>query len=101
MALPRQPREHVLGRGDAARLAGGNAELDERDEPPVRAAPLAVGVHAEATVGALPRQERPDLRPFEHVRGLGRLLLTEQVALRLEDDPGLIRVQEPIDCRRP
>ena len=65
VALPGQPREHGLGRGDAAGLAGRDAELDERDEPPVRAAPLGVDVDAETAVGLLTREERPYLRPFE------------------------------------
>ena len=76
VALSGQPREHGLGGGDAAGLAGGDAQLDERDEPPVRAAPLAVDVDAEAPVGLLSREERPYLRPFEDVRGLRRIRLS-------------------------
>ena len=99
VALPGQPREHGLGRGDAAGLAGGDAELDERDEPPVRAAPLGVDVDAEAAVGLLPREQRAYLRPFEDVGGLRRISLPEQVALRLEDDPRLVRVEQPVQRR--
>jgi len=100
VALSGQPCEHGLGSGDATGLAGGHAELDERDEPPVRAAPLGVDVDAEAPVGLLSCEERPYLRPFEHVGGLRRIRLPKQVALRLEDDPGLVRGEQPVDRAR-
>ena len=59
VALAGEPREHGVGRGDAAGLAGRDAELDERDEPPVRAAPFAVDVDAEAAVGAAAPRAAP------------------------------------------
>ena len=100
MTVAGQPAEHRLRGGEAARLAGGDAELDERDEAPVRAAPFAVDVDAEAAVSLLACQERLHLRPLEHARGLRRLRLIEQVTSCLEDDPGLVRVEQPVERRR-
>ena len=91
MTLPREPREDGLHRREAPRLARRDTELDERDEPPVGAAPLRVGVAAEAAVRLLAREQRAHLRAFEHTRRLGRRLLVEQVALRLRDEPRLVR----------
>ena len=97
MALTGEPRQHRVGRGGAAGLAGGDTELDERDEPPVGASPLGVGMPAEAAVGALPGEQPAHEWPFEHMRSFGGVGLVEEVALRLEDDPGLIRVEQPVE----
>jgi len=95
--LAGQPGEHRLGGGNAARLPYRDPELDQRHEPPVSAAPLAVDVDPEAAVGLLPCEQRADPWPFENLRRLGRIPLAEQVALRLEDDTRLLRREQPFE----
>ena len=97
MALAREPGKHSLRSREAARLAGRDAELDERHEPPVGATPFRVDVGAEATVRLLACEQRPHLGTLEHPRGLGRRLLVEEVPFRLGDDPGLVRGEQPVD----
>jgi hypothetical protein len=42
----RDPRERLLRRGERARVSGLDAEVDEREQPPERAAPFPVRVNA-------------------------------------------------------
>src|SRR5438067_1578315 len=60
MARTRDPVEDVPGGGPRRPARGGNAELDERDEAPVRAGPLGVRVHAKPAVRMLAREEPSD-----------------------------------------
>jgi hypothetical protein len=60
--VARQPVEHGLGSREQA-LVGRHAELDERDEPPVRAAPLLVRMPDETPVALLAAQEPAYERP--------------------------------------
>ena len=97
MTLPRQPREHGLSRRDAARLARGNAELDERDEAPVGTTPFRVRMPSETAVLLLAGQESAHLGTAHDMLGLGWVCVTEEIALRLGDDPGLVRTEQPVD----
>ena len=97
MALPGQPGENGLHSRETALLAGRDAELDERDEPPVGAAPLRVDVGAEAAVRLLAGKQRAYLRALEDQRRLGRCLLVEEVTPRLRDDSRLVRPEQPVD----
>src|SRR5260370_10939096 len=64
MAWIGDPAERGLRRRTRRSVASRNAELDQRDETPVRAAlPLRVRLDAETTVRTLSRQEPFDRRP--------------------------------------
>ena len=63
----------------------------------MRAAPLAVDVDAEAAVGLLAGEERAHHGPSSTCAASGGSVLAEQVALRLEDDAGLVRLEQPVD----
>src|SRR5215217_93018 len=97
MARAGEPGEDGLRSGETAWLPGPNAELDERDEPPLGTAPFRVDVGAESAVRLLACEQRVYLRTFENAGRLGRRLLVEQVALCLRDDPRLVRLEQPVD----
>ena len=99
MALSGEPGEDGLRRRETARLARGDAELDERYQPPVGAAPFRVHVDPEAAVRALAGEQVADTRAAEDQRGLRWGLNAEKIALRLPDDPRLVRPEQPIDGR--
>ena len=61
------------------------------------ATPLAVDVDAEAAVWLLPGEEGTHRLPIQHPSRLRRILFAKQVAFRLEDDPRLIRLEQPVD----
>jgi hypothetical protein len=74
-----QPVEHRLRGGPGPPVVGRHGQLDERDEPPVRAAPLLVWMHAEPSVRPLPAQEPAYDRPGEEpTRGRGAAFSGEQ-----------------------
>src|SRR4029077_1055442 len=56
------PVEHVRGRRARGAVGGRHIELDQRHEPPVRAPPFRVVLHAERPVGALPFEQAHDHR---------------------------------------
>ena len=88
MALAGEPSEDGLRSRETARLAGWDAELDERDEPPVSTAPFRVDVGAKAPVRLLAGEQRAHLRTFEDPRRLGRRLLVEEVPFACATIPG-------------
>ena len=97
MARSGEPPEHGAGGRDAAWLAGRHAELDEGDQPPVRAAPFAVWVDAEAAVLLLSGEQRANLPALEHLRHLTWTNLAEQITLRSEPDARLVARKQPLD----
>ncbi len=80
MAVRRQPVEHRLGRRVCALVVRGDPELDERDEPPVRSAPLLVRVHAEPAVALLAAQQPAYERAREEGVAIDGHVLSEHVA---------------------
>ena len=98
MALAGQPVEHGLGGSERGRT-GGNPELDERDEPPVRARPLLVRMRAEAAVRLLPVEERSNDRAREDRLRIGLELFAEDVSPRQERDRRLVGLQKPLGRR--
>jgi len=51
------PIQNGVGRGARGAVLGRDAELHQRDQPPVRAGPLRIRVDTEAAVGALAGQK--------------------------------------------
>ena len=94
---PREPGKHRLERRERPRLAGRYAELHERDEPPVRAAPLAVGMTAEAAVRLLPAEQSSDELAVEDAPLVVDRALAQEVAAREEPDGWLVGRYEPVD----
>ena len=78
-------------------MAGRDRELDQGDEPPVRARPLLVRVDAETAVALLATEERAHDWPGKELLGVWRLLLAEDVAPRQVADRGLARPEQPVD----
>jgi hypothetical protein len=97
MTLAGEPGEDGLHCREAARLAGLNAELHERHQPPVSPAPFRVDVDAEPAVSTLTLEQRAHLRPVKDVSRLGGCLLVEEVPLRLRHDARLVRREQPAD----
>jgi len=52
-ARPGEPRKDVISSGDRARLARGDGQLYQGDQPPVRAGPLPVRIDPEPSTGLL------------------------------------------------
>ena len=63
MTVTQQPVEDRLVRGDGPWFTRGDAELDERHQPPMCPAPLGVHVDAEPAVVTLPGEKCPDGDP--------------------------------------
>ena len=98
MAVAGQPAEDVF-RGRAQAIVRRNAQFDERDETPVRAAPLLVRVHAEAAVAFLAAQKSAHEGAGEDLVAIRRHVLAENVAPRQESDRRLPRAKEEVDRR--
>ena len=58
-----QPGQDVTGSRSRARLPREDGQLDQRNQPPVRAGPLAVRVHPEPAVGCWPDSSAVTLAP--------------------------------------
>lgn len=98
MRRPGQPGEDRIDSGDRRWLAGRDPELHERDEAPVSADPLVVGVAAEAAVGLLAVEQSPHDPPGQNVLVIGRF--AQQVAAHEPPDRWLGAVEQPFDHRR-
>src|SRR5215212_5204754 len=99
MGRSEQPLEHAVIRLDGARLAGRAAQLDERYEAPMGAAPLAVGMRCEPAVVALTVEKRANARSIENACGVVVRAFAEQVAARLHSNSGFRRLEQPLDRR--
>ena len=93
MTLAGEPAEDRLGGRERLRSAGGHAELDQRDEPPVSTAPFLVRMPAEAAVRLLAAQEAADNRPSEELVVVERNAFAEHVAARQIPNGGLARAE--------
>jgi hypothetical protein len=97
VALPGQPAEHSLRGGERLRAARRDAELDQRDEPPIPR-PLLVRMAAKAAVRPLAAQKRTGKRSREDRLRIGFDGFTEDISARQISNRGLTRPKQPLDC---
>src|SRR5262245_35641691 len=97
VTLAGQPVENRLRRRESALVACRNRELDQGDEPPVRALPLVVRVDAEPAVPLLAAEEFAHDRAGEELLRIGGHLLAEDVAPRQIANRRLTRFEQPVD----
>jgi hypothetical protein len=91
--------DNLTRRSRAQAIVGGHAQLDERDEPPTRAAPLLVRMPTEASVALLAAQEPAHERSREELVRVRGHVLAENVAPRQEPNRRLPRCEQEVDRR--